>query len=124
MTRRVASKNNQYENGSEHHVRRGQLVDVENAIDEIIVIIEEIEDRNGAEDDQAIVEQRRRCPVVLRQPAIDEEDERQREQQMRAAIDDGLGRAEGDRVHMIERHGDGDGHCRQPHDAAMTQIKS
>ena len=84
-------------------VQRGQIVDVDDAVDEVVVVEKDVQDEAIAQGQQ---EEIRGAPGgrTVRPQRIEQEHQRQREQQMRAAEDDRLGRAERRHVHVIKRH--------------------
>ncbi len=83
-------------------VRRREVVDVDDAIDERFVVEKDVEDEAGAERQQREIERAPGRDAGARR--VQQEDERQREQQVRAAEDDRLRRAERRHVHVVERH--------------------
>jgi len=104
----------EHEQGRDHRVKpveRGQLVDVDDAVVDIVDVDEEVQDEGpGAREQRPVERTPAPPPAGLRR--IEQEDERHREKQVRAAEEVRLGRAEPPYVHVVERHGhcdDGDG---------------
>ena len=104
------------------HIGRRQVVDIEDAVDDVFVIDEQMQYRREAKHEQNVVEH---CRGIARRTrsTVDQKQQHQRERQMRTAIEHRFRRAEGDRPYMIERHRDADGRHRQADDAGVTQIE-
>ena len=85
------------------HVSDGQVIDIEDAIDDVIVIDEEIQNRRYADEEQHIIEN---CRRFTRLPASSEQQKGQhhRKQKVRATKPDRFGRADADRPHVIDDH--------------------
>jgi hypothetical protein len=120
-----ASRRLEHDHGQDDardHVGRGQVVDVEDAGDDVLVIDEQMQDRHHAEHQQNEVERRRFVADLAGSP-VKKKQQHQREHQVRAAVPDRLGRAEGDRPHVIKRHRDRDDGHRLAHDAGVAEIE-
>ena len=61
ITRRVASRRPAVSSNAQDDVGGGQVVDVDDAVDDVVVVDEDVEDRGRAEREQRIVEDARAC---------------------------------------------------------------
>ena len=108
-TRRVASSTSRIASHGVDLVGERELVDVDDAVGDVVVVDEDVQDEAPAPgDEQHDVE---RCASARPPPGferVEQEDERQREQQVRAAEEIRFGRPERRDVHVVERHRDRD----------------
>ena len=112
MTRRVASSTMTTRSAPIDHVGIGEVVDVEDAVDEVVVVDEQVDHRRDRRGEERVVQKRRR-PLrdrrgvetrrrlgLVRDPPEQQEAQRHREEQVRAAEDDRLGRPDARSTHM------------------------
>ena len=124
ISRRVASSTMTIEHDREGHVGPRQVVDVVDAVDDVVVVPEQVDDRRAREREQRVVETRRRpAPASAPRAADEQEGQHDREQEMRAAEDDRLGRARDDDPHVVESHAHGDRAGDKRHRARVPTIE-
>jgi hypothetical protein len=105
------------------HVGRRQIVDVVDAVDEVVVVPEQVKDRRDGEGQQEVVDELRRLPDAVARAADHEEGQGHREQEVRAPEDDRLRGAGRDDPHVIESHGDRDQARHEPDHALVVETE-
>ena len=93
-TRRVASSTSSTANDGVELVGARQLVDVDDAVGDVLVVDEDMQDESPAAGEQHEDRAMRQPPAAVGLERVEQEDERHREQQVRAAEEIRFGRPE------------------------------